>query len=197
MSSRRGVTLIEALVAVAIGAAVLTLAALAFGASGRVGAGIGTELSAAQRTTLALALLRHEIESAGRGEPSGGLTFELDGSGEGGDRIGVRYLAEADRAEPVRIRAAFDARRDGSGRWNLYRTPEGSVRQPWLLGVAGLHLVEGRRAGGGGVGRTALPETDDLGAVLLEVRFDDGSSASTWASTERSSGAAPVPEEGP
>ena len=187
MTSRRGLTLIEALLAAAIGAAVLTLAALAFGATGRIGSEIGSGSADAQRRTLAVALLRHEIESAGRGEPSGGLEFELDPSGEGGDRIRVRYLAEADRAEPVRIDAVFDARQDGRGRWNLYRTPVGSVRQPWLLGVAGLHLVEGRRADGRAVARTALAEASDLNAVLLELRFDDGTTASTWASTERSS----------
>ncbi|MEX2501645.1 MAG: hypothetical protein WD336_04655, partial [Trueperaceae bacterium] len=116
----------------------------------------------------------------------GGLAFELDPLDAGGDRIRVRYLAEAHRVDPVRIDATFDARRDGQGRWNLYRTPAGSVRQPWLLGVRGLRVTEGRDGAGAKIARSALADRDDLTAVRLEIQLDEAESVVVWASTARS-----------
>lgn len=201
-----GFTLVELLVAMAVASLVLTLLAVAI-VGGARGAGRLTDATErSQRRALAWALLRQEVELAGRGlgdgsegdrsmdvEESGhhgladvGLVLDLDPAGDGGDRVGVRYLAEAHRRDPVVVEAWFFAAADGSGRPNLVRRPTGGVRQPWLLGVDGIHVVGGRAPDGGALRRSMLVAGVRPVALEIEVRFEDGGAVRGWAATTRS-----------
>jgi hypothetical protein len=177
------VTLVELLVAAALAALLLTLLGAAIATGGRAAGRMGEAGAEAQRRALAWALLRGEVELAGRGLADGtaGLRIDLDPAAAGGDRIGVRYRAAAYRAEPVAVDAWFFAAQDGGGRPNLYRLPDEGVRQPWLVGVTGLHLLGGRRADGAPLARAQLVAGAAPAALHVEIRFEDAAPERGWA----------------
>jgi len=182
----QGFSLLELLVALALAAllAVLLGSTLAGGAS--VAERVGRASEAAQLRLLATSLLVAEIELAGRGVAADSLAVERDPAGEGGDRIVVRYLAEAYRAEPLLVEATFFAAVDGRGRPSLYREPDDGVRQPWLLGVTGLHATAGRAPDGATLTRSQLAPGVAVAALEVEIRFAEGRPARGWAGTTRS-----------
>ena len=182
----QGFSLLELLVALALAAllAVLLGSTLAGGAS--VAERVGRASEAAQLRLLATSLLVAEIELAGRGVAADSLAVERDPAGEGGDRIVVRYLAEAYRAEPLLVEATFFAAVDGRGRPSLYREPDDGVRQPWLLGVTGLHVTAGRAPDGATLTRAQLAPGVAVAALEVEIRFAEGRAVRGWAATTRS-----------
>jgi prepilin-type N-terminal cleavage/methylation domain-containing protein len=180
-------TLLETLIALAVAGLVATALAWSVQATSRLTGGVAATTDAAQQRALAAALLRGEIERAGRGgaEHEGRLAIRLDPEGGGGDTLEIGYLAEADRAEATILRASFFAARDASGRPNLYRRPPAAVRQPWLLGVTGVHLLGGRDDGGRPLARDDLLAGTRVAAVEVELRFATGPPERVWASTRR------------
>lgn len=187
----RGLTLVEVLVTLAIVAALASGTVSAVRGAGLVSGRIAANTDAAQKRVLAGSLLRAELERAGRGGPDAGarLALLLDRSGGGGDALEIGYVAAEGRAEPTMLRATFFAARDGRGRPNLYRRPPGAVRQPWLLGVTGVHVVGGRDRYGRPIGRSDLTPGREVAALELEVRFADADPVRVWASTR---GAGPL-----
>lgn len=179
-------TLVELLVALALAALLAGLLGSTLAGGASVAGRIGRTSEAAQLRLLATSLLVAEIELAGRGIAGDGLAVELDPTGEGGDRILVRYLAEAHRAEPLFVEATFFAALDGRGRPSLYRQPDDGVRQPWLLGVTGVHVTAGRAPDGSTLTRSQLTAGATVAALEIEIRFADGRAVHGWAATTRS-----------
>lgn len=178
-------TLVEVLVALALAAILVTALLLTVRSSARLGATVGARAEAGGAAPLARSLLRFELERAGRAAGEGGLRVVLDPAGTGGDAFHVRYLAEAHRVEPVEVDATFFAAPDSQGRPNLYRRPHDGVRQPWLLGVTGLHLIAGIRPDGERVARDALPPAVRLSGLEVEIRFARGDPTRLTADTSR------------
>jgi type II secretory pathway pseudopilin PulG len=178
-------TLLETLLALAIAGVVIALLGGALAGGMRTAGRIADGAAQAQRRALAWSLLRQELERAGRRVDEAGLVLDLDPADGGGDRVLVRYLADAYRAEPVRIEAWFFAAEDGGGRPNLYRRPPDAVRQPWLLGVTGLRVVRGRADDGRPLARSELVPGARVAAIELEVRFEDGERRRGWTSVAR------------
>lgn len=187
MKRRSGFTLLEVLVALALATVVAASLGAMLRATGRVSERLDALTQVDQLRQLAGALLRGEIERAGRGgeEQGGRLALYLDPTNGGGDVIEVAYLAEADRVEPTLLDAAFFAARDSRGRPNLYRQPPGSVRQPWLLGVVGVHVVAGRNANGAALDRHDLVPGAAIVGLEVELRFASAPPVRIWASTRR------------
>jgi hypothetical protein len=190
------VTLVELLLAAALAAILLALLGAAIATGGRVAGDMARATAVAQRRALAWSLLRGELELAGRGLEPGlaGLGLALDPGAGGGDRLRIRYRAEAHRAEPVDVDAWFFAADDGRGRPNLYRRPAGGIRQPWLLGVTGVHVLEGRRSDGTSLARDRLVAGAEPVALHVEIRFEAGEPVRGWAWLARAdalAGAAP------
>lgn len=181
-----GFTLVELMVALAVAALLVGLLGSTLAGGASVAGNVGRASEAAQLRILAAGLLRAEVELAGRGSATSGLALELDPAGEGGDRIVVRYLADAYRAEPLLVEATFFAAVDGRGRASLYRQPDDGVRQPWLLGVTGVHVRGGRGPDGTTLTRSQLTAGTDVAALEIEVRFTEGPPAHGWAATARS-----------
>jgi len=188
-------TLVELLVALALAALLAGLLGSTLAGGASVAGRLGRASEAAQLRLLASSLLRAEIELAGRGVAGEALAVELDPAGEGGDRIVVRYLAEAHRAEPLPIEATFFAALDGRGRPSLYRKPDSGVRQPWLLGVTGVHVTAGRAPDGTTLQRTQLTPGASVAALEVEIHFAQGPAVRGWAATTRSGtlGTVPLP----
>lgn len=161
---------------------------------GRTTADVGLRTDRTQRAGLAAALLRGEIERAGRGQEAPGLTLTLQDGAHRGDRVTVRYLAEAHRVAPAEVDATFFAATDSAGRPNLYRKPPDGVRQPWLLGVAGVHVVGAVSADGRTRTRAALTDGTELRALDLRVSLSEGEDVRLTAATRR---AGPVVVERP
>ncbi len=185
-SSVEAFTLVELLVALTSAALLAGLLGSTLAGGASVAGRVGRASEAAQLRILAASLLRAEIELAGRGSATSGLALELDPAGEGGDRIVVRYLADAHRAEPLLVEATFFAAVDGRGRPNLYRQPDDGVRQPWLLGATGVHLLGGRGPDGATLARHELTAGTRIAALEVEVRFAKGPPVRGWAATARS-----------
>lgn len=178
-------TLVEVMVALAIAGIVIALLGGAVAGGAKTAGRIADAAARAQRRALAWSLVRQELESAGRRVDEAGLVLDLDPADGGDDRVLVRYLAEAHRAEAVRIEAWFFAAEDARGRPNLYRRPPDAVRQPWLLGVTGLRVVRGRAADGRPLARSELVSGANVTAIELEVRFGDGEAMRGWLSLAR------------
>jgi prepilin-type N-terminal cleavage/methylation domain-containing protein len=137
---RRGLTLVEVLVALAIGSLVLSLAAATGHASRRLGATIDARAIAGQRATAVPQLIGGALGLAGRG---------LDGCGlhvaDGGGRARLLGVDLGDAApETVEIFAGLD----GGGRPALYHRTLPHARQPWLEDVTGFRVLAGRAEDG-------------------------------------------------
>ncbi|MDZ7800449.1 MAG: prepilin-type N-terminal cleavage/methylation domain-containing protein [Trueperaceae bacterium] len=182
---RGGFTLLEVLVALALAAVVAASLAALLVRVGRTTADVGVRTDRAQRAGLAAALLRGEVERAGRGQEAPGLTLTLQDGAPRGDRVTVRYLAEAHRVAPAEVDATFFAATDSAGRPNLYRKPPDGVRQPWLLGVEGVHVVGAVSVDGRTRTRAALSDGMELRALDLRVALYDGEAVRLMAATRR------------
>ena len=134
--TQRGLTLVELLVALAVGALVLTLAVSTSQASRRLSAAIDARVTAGQRTTAVPLLVGAALALAGRG---------LDGCGlevtEGGQRARVVGFGLGDvELETLEVFAGLD----GGRRPALYHRTVPHPRQPWLEDVTGFRVLAGR-----------------------------------------------------
>ncbi len=134
--TRRGLTLVELLVALAIGSLVLTLAAAASESSRRLSSAIDARATAGQRTTAVPLLVGGAVALAGRG---------LDGCGlevtDGGMRVRVLGVGVGDSdPETVEVFAGLD----GGRRPALYLRTVPHARQPWLEDVTVFRVLGGR-----------------------------------------------------
>ena len=134
--SRRGLTLVEVLVALAIGLLVLSLAAATSQSSRRVYAAIDARATVGQRVTAVPLLVGGALALAGRG---------LDGCGlhvaDGGLRARA-YGVDRDGGQPETVEVF--AGLDGGGRPALYHRTLPHARQPWLEDVTGFRVLAGR-----------------------------------------------------
>lgn len=138
--TRRGLTVVEVLIALAIGSLVLSLAAATGQSSRRLSATIDARAIAAQRATAVPLLLGRALALAGRG---------LDGCGlhlaDGGLRARVHGVdLNGEEPETVEVFAGFD----GGGRSALYHRTVPHARQPWLEDVTGFRVLGGRDESG-------------------------------------------------
>lgn len=169
--TRSGVTLPELLVALALTALLGTLLLGLTRSTLQVGASVDAGVAEDGARRVAAALLRRTVEAAGRGGLEPALRLELGAAGSRGDVVRAAYLREAWRAEPAEVRVALFADRDSAGRANLYRRPEGSVKQPLVLGVRGMRVVGGVTPDGRRVERADLADGMRLHALRLQLRF--------------------------
>lgn len=175
MNDRKpGITLIELVVACAL-LSLLLLAAGSVSVQARQAA-TSSEQTAyrGQLVELTAEFLRYHVGMAGH-QGTGATRTDLAGPplavaiGEGSsesDLLAVRYLEDRWRSEPVLRAFRFEARKDGSGNWNLYRQEPGSYRQPAVQEVTSIELLAYLAADGRSYpASTPLP----LKAVALEV----------------------------
>lgn len=137
---RRGLTLVEVLIALAIGSLILSLAAATGQSSRGLGATIDARAIAGQRATAVPLLLGRALALAGRG---------LDGCGlhvaDAGLRARVHGVDLGDAAaRTVEVFAGLD----GGGRPALYHRTVPHARQPWLEHVTGFRVLGGRDVDG-------------------------------------------------
>jgi prepilin-type N-terminal cleavage/methylation domain-containing protein len=135
---RRGLTLVELLIALAIGSLVLSLAAATGRSSRRLGAAIDARAIAGQRATAVPQLVGGALGLAGRGLDGCGLEV-TDGGGRA-RLLGVDVGGAA--PETVEVFAGLD----GGGRPALYLRTVPHARQPWLEDVTGFRVLAGRDA---------------------------------------------------
>ncbi len=163
--SRRGLTLVEVLVALAIGSLVLSLAAATSQSSRRLSAAIDARATAGQRATAVPRLVGGALALAGRG---------LDGCGlqvaDGGVRVRVHGVDLGDeQPETVEVFAGLD----GGGRPALYHRTVPYARQPWLEDVTGFRVLAARDEDG-----TWRPIEHDAAmrwrALRVELSWTDG-----------------------
>ena len=134
---RAGLTLVEVLVAAAIGAAVLTLVAASVAMARR---STGAVLVASEAAIVRLALpavLFEVVGAAGRGldavaEPLAPCGVDVE---DGGRRLVVRYVERGEHVEEHLFAAADAARRPA-----LYLRRLPHPRQPWIEDVTSLHV---------------------------------------------------------
>lgn len=169
---RAAFTLVEVLVALALTGLLGSLLLAASSGGARAGTRVALEVHQAERAALAEALLRWELEAAGRGRADGGLEVRFGAAGARGDVLRIRYLREAWREAPKEVDVELFAALDSAGRPNLYRRAAGSVRQPLVLGVTGLEVVGGLDAGGGALAREELAARR-VHALHLRLRHAD------------------------
>ncbi len=127
MSAPRGFTLVEVLIALAIGTLVLGLAAATTASARRVNEVLETRATAMARTVAVPQLLVGAIGRAGRG---------IDGCGLEVLDAGLRVRSTAiDAGDEVATVVDVLAGIDGSGRAALYHRVQPYPRQPWLEDV--------------------------------------------------------------
>lgn len=162
---RRAFTLVEVLVALAIGSLVLGLAASTNAAARRVRTVLDARATATVRTTAVPQLLASAIGRTGRG---------IDGCSAAVAADGRRWLGTAiDRGDAapttVEVLAGVDAR----GRAALYHRTQPWARQPWLEDVSAFAVLEGRDADG--VWAPWVPDgASRWAAVRVELSWTDG-----------------------
>ena len=151
-----GFTLIEVVVALAVGSALLLAFAAMFAAAGRAGAHVEARALAAERGVAIPDLLTDALARAGRGATpcliattAGGALLALEGGGE---------------------RHELFAARDGVGRPALYARTGPHPRQPWLEDVTAFAVLAGRDLDG--VWRTT-PDGGTVTALRLELAWRD------------------------
>jgi len=146
---RRGVSLVELLVALAVGAMVLAGLAATTSVTGRAARGTHQALDAATVRSALPALLREVVETAGRGMPD---TCGLDAVA-GASRLAVgRALGDGS----VVVDEVF-AGLDGGGRPALYLRRVPHARQPWVGDVTAF-TVESVQSVADATGETARVE---------------------------------------
>jgi prepilin-type N-terminal cleavage/methylation domain-containing protein len=131
--SGRGLTLVEVLVALALGSLVIALASASSVSSRRMNAVLDARAVAGQRSTAVPQLVGGALALAGRGVDGCGLQV-LDG----GRRVRLRGVDLGD-ALPSTIEVF--AGLDGGGRPALYHRTLPYVRQPWLEDVVSFEVV--------------------------------------------------------
>lgn len=163
--TRRGLTLVEVLVALAIGSLVLSLAAATGRSSRRLSAAIDARAIAGQRATAVPQLVGGALALAGRG---------LDGCGlhvaDAGGRARLLGIDLGDAApEMVEVFAGLD----GGGRPALYHRNVPHARQPWLEDVTGFRVLAG--LDGDGAWRAIEHDAVTRWTVLrVELSWTDG-----------------------
>jgi prepilin-type N-terminal cleavage/methylation domain-containing protein len=138
--NRRGLTLVEVLVALAIGTLVLALAAATSQSSRRLSAAIDARATAGQRATAVPLLIGGALARAGRGLDGCGLEVADDGR-----RARLHGFGLGD-VEPKTLEVF--AGLDGGRRPALYHRTLPHPRQPWLEDVTGFRVLAGRDDGG-------------------------------------------------
>ena len=139
--TRRAFTLVEVLVALAIGSLVLGLVAGTSLATRRVRAVLDARATATARTTAVPQLLAWAIGRTGRGVDGCAATVASDGRGWRGTAV--------DPGDGSATRVEVLAGVDGAGRRALYHRTLPWARQPWLEDVVAFAVVAGREADGG------------------------------------------------
>ncbi|MFN2321891.1 MAG: type II secretion system protein J [Trueperaceae bacterium] len=162
---RRAFTLVEVLVALAIGSLVLGLAASTSVATRRVQAVLDARATATARATAVPQLLAWAIGRAGRGVDGCAATIASDG------RLWRGTAVDAGDATPTTIEVLAGV--DGGGRPALYHRTLPWARQPWLEDVLAFDVLDARDAEG--TWRTWTPdETTRWSAVRTELTWTDG-----------------------
>jgi prepilin-type N-terminal cleavage/methylation domain-containing protein len=138
--SRRGLTLVEVLVALAIGSLVVALASATSLSSRRMNAVLDARAVAGQRATAIPQLVGGALALAGRGIDGCGLQVLDDGR-----RVRVRGV---DLGDLVPSTIDVFAGLDGGGRPALYHRTLPHVRQPWLEDVVGFEVGAARDVDG-------------------------------------------------
>jgi prepilin-type N-terminal cleavage/methylation domain-containing protein len=138
--SRRGLTLVEVLIALAIGSLVITLASATSLSSRRMNAVLDVRAVAGQRSIAVPQLVGGALALAGRGMDGCGLQVLDDGR-----RVRVSGVDLGD-AVPSTIEVFSGL--DGGGRPALYHRTLPHVRQPWLEDVVGFEVSAAQDAAG-------------------------------------------------
>jgi prepilin-type N-terminal cleavage/methylation domain-containing protein len=162
---RAGFTLVEVLLALAIGALVLAAAAATATATRRLALVLDARTVDGQRATAVPALLAGAAALAGRAVDGCGLEVA-----EGGRRL---RLHGVDLGAAAAATTELFAGVDGGGRPALYLREPPFVRQPWLEEVTAFVVVAARDAGGA----WRAPEHDGAtrwGSLRMEVGWSDG-----------------------
>lgn len=159
MSSRRaGFTLVEALIALFIAAAVGVIASASLRGERGQAAALADTLARHSAADLAAELLAEELSlaassplSALNWTPDGHvpspwdseahLIVTLAGAALGEDLLSVRYFDERVAGAPLLRDLTFESAVDSSGTHQLYRRPDGASRQPLVEGVTGLSVI--------------------------------------------------------
>lgn len=163
--TRRGFTLVEVLVALAIGSLVLGLAASINVATLRLRALVDARATATARATAVPQLLSTAIGRTGRG---------VDGCAAAVANGGALWRGAAvEPGDAVATTVEVGAGVDASGRHALYHRTLPWARQPWLEDVTTFVVVEGRDAGGAWRAWTADGATR-WSAVRMELHWTDG-----------------------
>src|SRR5690606_11725584 len=150
-SDARGVTLIELLVAMAIGS-MLLIAVAGLLSSARAGEGaLSRSVEPSQALQLAAELLREELGMAGFIPFPPGSTPTLptgtarvrvkDNGGGAGHSLGIGFIDDRLASGPVLRDLSFSTGVDGRGDAQLYRRAASGTRQPLVEGIASLRLA--------------------------------------------------------
>lgn len=186
-----GVTLVELLVAMAIGALVLAAAAGLL-STARAGESTLTRgVQPRQALDLAAELLREEIALAafvpwepagpdvgtGTALPTGAGDLLVSAAGSASQTVHIAFLDDRLATGPVARDLSFSAGRDGRGVAQLYRRSGSSSRQPLVEGIARIG-VEGY-VDAGGLHELAAPVSSAaaypaIWAVVLELATPTG-----------------------
>jgi prepilin-type N-terminal cleavage/methylation domain-containing protein len=162
---RVGFTLVEVLVALAIGSLVLGLAASAGVAARRVQAVLEARATATARATAVPQLLAWAIGRTGRGVDGCTATIANDG--------GLWSGSAVDPGDATATTVEVLAGVDGGGRPALYHRTRPWARQPWLEDVTAFRLLEGRDVDGTWRAWTA-DGAARWSAVRAELTWTDG-----------------------
>jgi prepilin-type N-terminal cleavage/methylation domain-containing protein len=163
--TRAAFTLVEVLIALAIGSLVLGLAGATSVAARRVGAVLDQRATATARTTAVPQLLAWALGDAGRGLDACAITVLDDGG---------RWRSSAvEPGEAVATTSEVLAGQDGGGRPALYHRTLPWARQPWLEDVVAFGVLEALDEAG--TWRTVAHDaTTRWRAVRVELGWSDG-----------------------
>lgn len=176
-----GFTLVEMLVALALGALLLGLVGALLTGGRRHGAATEAAVDAAATLRLAAELLREELRLTGAAPwPTPGAVPDVpDVEGwlatpltlvvsAAGSVVGARYVDHRLADGPVARDLTFEAAPDGAGEPQLYRRQAGSPRQPLVAGIDRLTVLEVIAASGVGLPPEAA-DGREVAALLIEL----------------------------